>query len=171
MECRLTVRQTGGLPQPGTDQSGWNVSRAWQGSLGRAKLERIKWLQNERAGLRRRRRPESPSVGRSYESRTGTRGTPPGMVRGKCCGLWAHVGSWEAPLPSQGALPAPLKASSWRLLYNHPSQEVLPHPKLVPGDCFIIRPGERTRPAPHPRLSPKGRGGEERTKRGGRRGV
>lgn len=48
---------------------------------------RIKWLQNERAGLRRRRWPESPSVGRSYESRTGTRGTPAGDAEREA--LWA----------------------------------------------------------------------------------
>lgn len=57
-ECGPTVRQEGGLSQPGTDYSGGNVSRAWQGprrrhvaGLTELMRLRIKALPEQGAGL------------------------------------------------------------------------------------------------------------------------
>ena len=118
MECRWTVWRAGGSPQPGTDEGRRKESGAWQGAGAgagtRAGLMRlgVKQLQNQRAGLRRRRWPESPSMGRSYESRMGTGRPPPPQ--------WDDAGSRRAlglrgklggTAPSQGAPPS-LEASS-----------------------------------------------------------
>ena len=110
----------------------------------------IKWLQNQRAGLRRRRRPESPSMGRSFESGMGTRGSPPppnGTAQ-EAGGLRACVGNWEAPPQVKGP---PLPS------------------RRVPDHCFISELEEGQGPpitSHNPGSAP--RGGEARA-RGGRR--
>ena len=109
----------------------------------------VKQPQNQRAGLQRRRWPESPSMGRSYESRMGTgRPPPPNGMTQEAGGLWACVGNWEAPPQVKGPL--------------------LPS-RRVPDNRFIseLEEGQGPPIVPHnPDSAP--RGGEERA-RGGRR--
>lgn len=153
MECRWAVgRQAALLSQAQTRADG--MSGAWQGAgVGAwAALVRlgVKQLQNQRAGLRWRRWPESPSMGRSYESRTGTEeggGMPPTPP-------WDSAGSQRAPglhgklggtAPSHGA---PLPS------------------RRVPDNCFIseLEEGQALPITPHsPNSAP--RGGEENERR------
>ena len=109
----------------------------------------VKQPQNQRAGLQRRRWPESPSMGRSYESRMGTgRPPPPNGMTQEAGGLWACVGNWEAPPQVKGP---PLPS------------------RRVPDNRFIseLEEGQGPPIVPHnPDSAP--RGGEERA-RGGRK--
>lgn len=151
---QVDSRWAGGPPQPSTNEGRRKESGAWQGAGARAGLVRlgVKQLQNQRAGLRRRRWPESPSMGRSYESRMGT-------------------GAGGAPRPTMGRRGKPVGSGlAWETGRHRPESRGSPFSR---GEFLITvlyqswRKDKALPLRPTTPIQPQGEGRRERGEAGG----